>query len=365
MKYLPDTIKRYDWVMLLAVFFIVVFSLLTLYSAGMHGDSSSFIKQLVFVSIGISVMFLMSLIDYRIFRNYTLVSIVIFLLAAVLLVAVLFLGKHTRGSVSWFNIGSLKFEPVEVVKLALIIILAKYFSRKHVHIFEMRQLVASAVYFLILAGLVLMQPDLGSAIILGCIWLGAVLVSGMRIKHLAIVLGIGVLLFGMSWALILKPYQKNRIISFISPASDPLGAGYNQRQSVIAIGSSGFFGKGLGRGSQVQLNFLPEKETDFIFAALSEEWGWLGGTLLLSMYGLLAWRIYLLAVNAETNFAKLFSAGYLIMVISSVFINVGMNIGILPITGIGLPFLSYGGSNLLANFVGLGVMQSIKLRTVA
>lgn len=342
---------------------LCVFSLLTLYSGSIKAGNIYFQKQVIFVVLGILLMIFFSMIDYRIFRNYTTTIIAVYLISLILLVLVLFFGRHTRGSVSWFSLGQIKFEPVEMAKLALIILFAKYFSAKHIFINQLRHITASAVYFLIPALLVLFQPDLGSTLILGAIWLGMVVLSGMRLRYLLAVLGIGILIFGASWLVILKNYQKQRIISFLSPMSDPLGAGYNQNQALIAIGSGGFFGKGLGRGSQTQLGFLPEKETDFIFAALSEEWGWFGGGVVLLLYGIIAWRIFKTAMQGDTNFAKLFCGGILIMFFSAILINVGMNVGLMPITGISLPFLSYGGSGLLFNFIALGIVQSIKIRT--
>lgn len=363
MLFSNSILRKYDWILAGAVFFLSLISLLSLYSASLKSGGQYFNKQLIFILLGVLMMFLFSLIDYRIFRNYTFIIVACYVVAILLLILVLVVGKHTRGTMSWFSIGQLKFEPIEMVKLVLILLLAKYFSLKHVHIRQIRYITVSVAYFLVLVALVMMQPDLGSAMVLGTIWLGEVLLSGMKVRHLLAVVVIGILIFSVSWVAVLKNYQKQRIISFLNPTSDLLGSGYNQSQSIIAIGSGGLFGKGLGRGSQVQLNFLPEKETDFIFSALSEEWGLFGALIVLLLYGIIAWRILIITLQSDNNFAKLFSGGVLIMLFSSVLINIGMNLGIMPIAGISLPFLSYGGSGILFGFISLGILQSINIRS--
>jgi len=204
---------------------------------------------------------------------------------------------------------------------------------------------------------------LGSALILVLIWLGIVILSGIKPRHLIIVLFSGLILASLAWLFVLKPYQHARILTFLNPAKDPLGYSYNLIQSKIAIGSGSFWGKGLGHGTQGQLNFLPEKQSDFTFAVFAEEWGLVGVLFLFAIYLLFFWRLIKIISNSTNNFFRLFVAGFAIMVFVQIFINVGMNLGLLPIAGISLPFISYGGSNLLVNFIALGIVQNIATQT--
>jgi rod shape determining protein RodA len=222
----------------------------------------------------------------------------------------------------------------------------------------------SGFYAGLLTALVLMQPDLGSAFILFFIWLGITIVAGIKVRHFLAVTLILLIILILSWQFFLAPYQKQRIITFFSPESDRLGAGYNILQSKIAIGSGGLWGKGLGHGSQARLNFLPEAHTDFIFAAVGEEWGFFGASFLLGLFLLIFWRLYKLSRKAPNNFTRLFIVGFSVLLFSQVFINIGMNLGLVPITGISLPFLSYGGSNLILMAVCLGIVQNIRLHSV-
>lgn len=282
------------------------------------------------------------------------------LLAA--LAAVLFFGRSIRGTVGWFKIGEISFAPVEMAKLIIILILAKYFSARHAEVYRARHIIVSAVYAFLPAGLVLLQPDLGSALILGAVWLGIVLLSGMKKRHLLIVAATTILILSAAWFSVLKNYQKERILTVLNPTKDPLGYSYNLNQSKIAIGSGGFWGKGLGHGSQGQLNFLPEKHNDFVFALIAEEWGFLGVAFLFTAYVLIFHRLIRLILLSNNNFFRLFIAGFALIIFSHLAINIGMNLGLMPITGISLPFLSYGGSNLLINFIALGIIQNIAIQ---
>jgi rod shape determining protein RodA len=259
----------------------------------------------------------------------------------------------------WFRVGLLNFAPVELAKISIILLLAKYFSSRHVEVYQVRHIIASAIYAALPTGLVLLQPDLGSALILVFIWLGIVLLSGMKQRHLLIVLMTGLVIASLAWSFALKPYQHQRILTFLNPANDPLGSSYNLIQSKIAIGSGGLWGQSLGHGTQGQYNFLPERQTDFIFAVFAEEWGFIGVLFLFVLLAVFFWRLIRIILASANNFFRLFVAGYAIMIFAQIFINIGMSLGLLPITGISLPFLSYGGSNLLINFVGLGIAQNI------
>jgi rod shape determining protein RodA len=256
-------------------------------------------------------------------------------------------------------LGGISLQPADPIKLVLIAILAKYFSRRHIEIANIRHILVSGFYSFVFFVLIAIQPDFGSAIIIFLIWFGMVLVSGISKKHLALVFFIGLLSFGGLWFYVFKDYQKHRIINFIHPLSDIRGTGYNAYQSTIAVGSGEIFGKGVGFGTQSRLKFLPEFETDFIFASFAEEWGFLGALILISLYAIVVWRILLHSMRGATNFEMLFGLGLAVYIMSHFFINVGMNIGLLPVTGITLPFMSYGGSHLLTEFAGLGMLMGM------
>jgi rod shape determining protein RodA len=279
----------------------------------------------------------------------------LYLLVLSVLAVLLVLGHVAKGAQSWFTFGGFSFQPSDLMKLVLVIVLAKYFSRRHIEIANVRHVIVSGVYALIPFGLIILQPDLGSALVLGSIWLGMVFVSGISKKHFFAVLGIGVVTFALAWNFVFKPYQKARIMNFVYPLQDIRGTGYNAYQSTIAVGSGGWFGKGVGYGTQSRLNFLPEYKTDFIFAAYAEEWGFVGSLLLFLFYSIILFKLAYYALVADSPFEALFTYGVLTWFFTHIVINVGMNIGIMPVTGIPLPLMSYGGSHLLAESVALGM----------
>jgi rod shape determining protein RodA len=266
----------------------------------------------------------------------------------------------SKGAQSWFDFGTISFQPADFIKLIIVILLAKYFSKRHIEIANIRHIFVSGFYVFIVFALVFFQPDFGSALIIFLIWLGMILLSGISKKHLLAVFIIGSLAFGVLWGFVLQPYQKARIGNFIHPLSDIRGTGYSAYQSTIAVGSGQLTGKGIGYGTQSKLSFLPEYHTDFIFAAYAEEWGFLGVLLLFSLFGILLWRIIFTAYHGAGNFEILFGCGLAIMFVSHFLVNVGMNIGIMPVTGITFPFMSYGGTNLLTSFIGLGILMGMR-----
>jgi rod shape determining protein RodA len=269
-------------------------------------------------------------------------------------------GKVAGGAQSWFDFGGISFQPADFIKLIIIILLSKYFSKRHIEIANVRHIFVSGFYVFIVFALVILQPDFGSALIIFLIWLGLILLSGISKKHLLAVFILGSLSFSTLWVFGLQDYQKARIVNFIHPLSDIRGTGYSAYQSTIAVGSGQILGKGIGYGSQSKLSFLPEYQTDFIFAAYAEEWGFLGVILLFSLFGILLWRIIRVAYYGASNFEILFGCGVAVMFISHFLVNVGMNIGIMPVTGITFPFMSYGGTNLLTSFIGLGVLMGMR-----
>lgn len=348
--------KEIDWSIILAILPIILGSLATMTSFG--SETSFFTKQLIWVVVGLVLMFAIAFIDIRFLRDSRYV-VMAYLFSLTLLILVLFLGKTVKGAKSWFDFGGFSFQPTDFVKILVIIVLAKYFSRRHVAIAQFKHLLISALYALVPIGLILLQPDFGSAMVLALLWLGMSLVSGISKKHILLVVGALILIFSISWLFLFKPYQKARIITFVNPTSDIRGSGYNAYQSVIAVGSGGVLGKGLGYGTQSRLNFLPEYQTDFIFAAFSEEWGFFGSIIVLFCFAFLMWRIKVHATRGASNFETLFCVGYMTMLFGHIVVNIGMNIGIMPVTGIPLPFMSYGGSHLLGEFIGLGILLSM------
>ena len=348
---------KIDWIMFSSVMVIASLGLLTM-SAFVSTDL--FLeKQIIWLIISVTVFFLLSFIDYR-FLNKTNVVTAIFLISLILLFALFVLGHTAKGAESWFKFGGMSFQPSDPIKLVLIILLAKYFSKRHVEIANIRHIFVSGCYALSIFLLVLFQPDFGSALIIFLIWLGMILVSGISKKHLLLVFMLGATAFSVFWAYGLKDYQKKRVINFLHPLSDIRGSGYNAYQSTIAIGSGQILGKGIGYGTQSKLKFLPEYRSDFIFSAYAEEWGLVGVGILFLFFGIFIWRIISNAYYGATNFEILFGLGLAILFMSHFLVNVGMALGLMPVTGITFPFMSYGGTNLLSSFVGLGILMGMR-----
>ncbi|HVW71902.1 MAG TPA: rod shape-determining protein RodA [Candidatus Paceibacterota bacterium] len=333
-------------------------SVLGLVTMNTYGAGSLAPRQFIFIGIGIVVFFVLTAIDVRFLRRGPVIMsgyVFVLLLLLVLLVAV----HPVMGAKSWFDLGPVSFQPTDLVKLVLIALLAKYFSRRHLEIANVRHIVVSGLYAAAPALLVLLQPDLGTAVILGSIWFGMVLVSGIPKRHLAIVIALGLTAAAGLWFFGLHDYQRARIMAFVNPAADIHGSGYNAYQATIAVGSGEWFGKGIGYGTQSKLRFLPQYETDFIFAAFAEEWGFVGVGLVLILYGLLLLRLIEIARRSSTNFDALFTMGVAILIMAHVIIHAGINLGLLPVTGTTIPFMSYGGSHLVMEFAALGVVASL------
>ena len=352
-----------DWLLFGAIFFISILGIVTMNSflpaqIG-AGGNGFFIKQIIWFVFATLVLFGTSLIDWRFLRRSGSVF-VLFVISCIILLFLFIAGSVFSGAQSWFDLGAFAFQPTDFAKLVLIILLAKYFSRRHIEIANVRHIFISGSYAFIIFILVFLQPDFGSAIIIFLIWLFMVLFSGISKKHLLAVFLIGLITFGSLWFFVFKDYQKARITSFIHPLADLRGAGYNAYQSTIAVGSGEIWGKGVGLGSQSKLKFLPEHETDFIFAAYSEEWGFVGVVIIFSLYGVVFSRIIDFSKRGATNFETLYGLGLASTFLASFIIHVGMNVGLLPVTGISMPFMSYGGSHLLAEFLGLGILMGMK-----
>lgn len=349
-------LKTYDWWIVGSVLLLTAAGLVTITS--FEETSSLFIRQLSWIGIGVVLCIGISITDVRFLRESRYVT-VLYIFSLLLLLLVLMVGRTIKGAQSWFDFGAFSLQPTDFAKLFIVLVLSKYFARRHIAIGQLKHLAISALYVLLPIILILLQPDFGSTLIIGLLWIGLALIAGIARKHIVIVGSIIVVAFAAAWLFFFQPYQKARIISFIQPTSDIRGAGYNAYQSLIAVGSGGFFGKGLGYGTQSRLHFLPEYETDFIFAAFSEEWGFVGALLVVSAFCILLWRISVHALRGQSNFETLFCAGYAMLIFGHFVVNVGMNIGVMPVTGLPLPFMSYGGSHIIAECIGLGILLSM------
>lgn len=354
-------LRRYDWLLMGAVLMLVAIGLISLYSLSGVSPFPFFARQLAWAGIGAVLLVAASFIDFRLFRTQSAVVFFSYAVSVFLLGFIFVAGARIRGVRAWFQIGGVALQPVEAAKLTLIILLAKFFSKRHIEIYRIRHLVVSGLYVAVPTLLVLIQPDLGSAVVLIATWLAVVIFSGMKLRHFFSLALIGGLIALIAWFAMLLPYQKSRIVSFLDPYRDPKGAGYQMIQSMIAVGSGRVWGKGLGYGSQSHLHFLPEPQTDFIFAAFAEEWGFVGTLILLALFFIVLWRILRIGIRAQDNFSRLYALGFAALIATQAFIHIGMNMGVLPITGITLPFVSYGGSSLVMMLVGVGIVQNIKI----
>jgi len=354
-----------DWLLFLSIIPLLGAGLITMKglspAEGIGGENGDyyFNRQLIWIFLALVVFFIFSLVDWRFLKSGGLL-LSLLILSLISLVFLLILGIKTRGAASWFRFGAFSVSPADPIKLFLILVLAKYFSRRHIEIADIKHILISASYAVIPAALIFFQPDFGSAIIILAIWLGMVLVSGISKKHLFLFFLTTVFIFSAGWFFVLEPYQKERVLTFLDPLRDPQGAGYNALQSMIAVGSGQILGKGIGYGTQSRLEFLPEHQTDFIFAAFAEEWGFVGALAIIFLFGFAIWRVLKNAFNGQGNFERFFGIGLSVFLASHAVIHIGMNIGLLPITGIPLPFVSYGGANLLTVFAGLGILMGMR-----
>lgn len=351
--------RQGDWLLTAAAFVLVMFGLAAIYSVALSQTETDFLnvkKQAAALAIGAALFIFATAFNYRLFRNY---ATVLYILGNFLLLFVLFFGETIRGTTGWFSIWAVNFQPVELMKFILVVALASYFSQRARRVFEWRELFETAAIVFLPVLLTLFQPDFGSALLFGGIWIMMILFAGIRKRILFAILFGAVASALSAWMFLFADYQRDRIFAFLQPSLDPLGRGYNVMQAIIAVGSGGLFGRGLGFGSQSQLKFLPESQTDFIFAVIAEELGLVGVLCVLGTFLFLLFRLIRLARRARDEFAVFLIIGCLSAFFLQVFVNVGMNMGLLPVTGIGLPLVSYGGSSLILFLGMLGVVNSV------
>lgn len=352
-----------DWALFFTVLLLLSFGLAEIYSVALGQDSlnlSFFNRQLMFVGVGLLFYFFFVFFDNLNLRS---LNTYIYIFGVLILLAVLIFGVDIRGTRGWFRVAGFNLQPVEFIKIVLILFLAKYFSSTSIKINPFKHLVISGLGTFILAGLVLAQPDFGSSLILFSLWGALVLVAGFKKRYFSIIIAIVIVIFASGWLFFFQDYQKQRIATFLNPSFDPLNQGYNVTQAIIAVGSGGVMGRGIGFGSQSQLKFLPESQNDFIFAVISEELGFLGVSIVLFLFGFFFFRSIFLLKNIKNDFGIFFILGVVVLIFIEMFINIGMNVGILPVVGISLPFISYGGSAIMSKLIMVGIMQNIIIKS--
>jgi rod shape determining protein RodA len=351
------TFSHIDWFLFAAALAISLLGLATMRSFSAQNDF--FDKQIIWICLSVVVFFAASLPDYSFLRRTQVLSalygIIVFALALIFV-----FGTVVKGAQNRFDLGIFFVQPADPAKLILVAVLSKYFARRHVEIAHIRHIFVSGAYALTLCVLVFLQPDFGSALIIFAIWFGMVLVAGISWKHMAVLFIVAAVVFTGLWSFGLKQYQKDRILTFIHPLANIQTTGYNAYQSTVAVGSGELFGKGIGYGTQSKLQFLPEYQTDFIFAAFAEEWGFVGVVILIGLFTVVIVRILAISARGADNFDMLFAAGIAIYFTAQFLVHAGMNMGLLPITGTTMPFMSYGGSHLMTEYFALGILMSMR-----
>jgi rod shape determining protein RodA len=352
---------KYDFSVVFISLIITLFGLFNIYSATIVTEGSAFFnRQLVSVIIGIVLMIVFSFIDYRKLGRSVYI---IYGINVLLLLVVLIIGRSALGARRWLSFGFINLQPSELMKISLMLVLARYFSNdSNVEGYTLRELLVPAAMAVIPAGLVIVQPDLGSGMMLLVAAFSVFLFTKIRTQSLIILGIVAMIALPLVYNFALKDYQKQRVVTFIDPASDPKGSGYNSIQSKIAVGSGRFTGKGYMKGTQSQLNFLPEHHTDFIFSVFSEEHGFIGSFILLILYSLLFISGFRIAARADDKFGVILAVGLTAVIFWQALINMGMVIGIMPVVGITLPFMSYGGTSMVINMIIIGFLQSIAIR---
>lgn len=360
-------IRDFDPVLLLAALGLVALGTLLIYSGSLsrfgEPTASDFshpvVRQVAFAVVGLLLALLAARLDYRLLGT---LSVGLYIASVATLLFVVTAGQTAYGSRRWILVGDTPVQPAEIAKLVVIIALAKYLADHQESIGNLRVFLTSLAMAAVPASLVFAEPDLGSAVIFAAIWVGMVTIAGAKWTHMLGLLGSALVSVPFVFIGLVTDYQRDRIALWLNPDSDPQGAGFNILQGKISIGSGGIFGKGLTEGTQTQLDYLRTETTDYVFSVLGEEMGFVGAVLLFALFIVLLWRGLRAAEVSRDLFGRLLATGIVIFILLQTFINVGVNVGLLPVTGIPLPFVSQGGSSLITLFIGLGVLQSILLR---
>ena len=352
---------HFDWVVFLVTIFLCLIGILNIYSAAlMDSDYNLYEKQLIWFSIGLALMILATLVNYI---HLERLAYPIYIIAIILLISTILTGRTAGGAKRWLSIGFASFQPSEFAKIAIILILSKYFSAIKIPFrgLSLKELIVPSVIAFIPFILIIKQPDMGTAVIIFLIFASMVIFAKVRLKLLIGITAISLPLIPIAWHF-LKDYQKARLMSFLDPTLDPLGTGYHIMQSKIAIGSGGIIGNGFTNGTQGQLRFLPEHHTDFIFSVLAEEWGFIGSFIVLILYFVLVLWGLNIAQNAKDRLGAFLAFGVSFMFLWHILINIGMVTGMLPVVGVPLPFMSYGGSFLITTMIGAGILANVSMR---
>jgi rod shape determining protein RodA len=354
-------LRRGDVFLSIGIAVLVAFGFSAIFSIELsRGSENVFLeKQAIALGIGLVASVVLATMNYHMMRYG---ARGLYAMGVLSLVLVLIFGRTLNGSTGWFVVGGFAFQPVEFMKVALVVMLAQYFSHRAKQRCSWRDLAVSGTYVAVPIVLLMMQPDLGGAALLVGTWAIFVLFAGIRWQQVGVLVGAAALAVTIGWFGVFQDYQKNRILTFLDPTRDPLATGYNVIQAKIAIGSGGLWGRGLGDGSQSQLRFLPESQTDFVFAVIAEELGFVGVCLLFLAFIVVFWRMMIIARRAHDSFGAYMCIGSCSVILTQVIVHVGANVSLMPATGVVLPFVSYGGSSLLLSFVFFGMVQSVAVR---
>ncbi len=335
--------------------------LAVLYATSLSNPSMTiFWKQLLFASVGLILFFVFAFYNYHSLSKMNRIAYPVII---IVLIYVLFFARDIRGSSRWIDFGFFQLQPAEFAKVILVIVLARWFGLRQALVNSWKHMLMTLVMTAIPFVLVLLEPDLGSSLVLASVWGGMILLSPISKKYIIALLVSFLIISGFSWEFLLHDYQRLRVEVFLNPDLDPKGKGYNVKQATIAVGSGQLFGRGLGKGLQSQLKFLPERQTDFVFASAAEEIGYFGSSVLLGFYIFMIYRLYTIMQKSKDYLGRYLTMGVLCVFFVQIIINIGMNMGIMPVTGIPLPFMSYGGSALLVSYICLGIVQNVVMQS--
>jgi rod shape determining protein RodA len=353
----------FDWSLIIMIMALGILGIINIYSASHgleHSGTPIYIKQIYWLLLGFIVMFIVAWIGpYRICA----LAYPLFIAAVLSLSAVLLFGRMANNARRWLSLGPLTVQPSEMMRIVIVLLLAYYFTRREQsQPYSFSQLIIPFIMMSVPCALIFKQPDLGTTILIFLVGMSVIMVNGVKLRTIFCLAGLGISGAALSWFYLIKEYHRTRIISFLFPDKDPLGSAWNQTQSIIAVGSGQFTGKGFMSGTQGQLNFLPEHHTDFAFSVLAEEWGFIGAALALLLLAAIVLRCLLLAYRAKDHLGMLVIIGSASLIFWPTVINVAMVTGMFPVTGMPLPFISYGGSALLTNMAAIGLIQGVVIR---
>ena len=363
------TWKHFDILLFFAVLGLLSFGIAAIYSATFPYTSDSTMsmswnspvaRQITFAFLGLTLMVLVAGTDYQLYNNN--VVLIVYIASILSLIAVFLAGAEAYGARRWIDVGFTQIQPSELAKVGTILALAKFFSDREESCSELKVMLASLVIPAIPAILTYIQPDLGTASLFGVIWLGMAIMAGVKPIYIGLLISLGIMALPAVYMFLLEPYMQERLAAFLDPTKDPLGSGYNIIQSEIGVGSGGLLGKGFLNGTQSRLEFLRVQNTDFIFSVLGEELGFVGALVLFSLFMLLLFRALRGAMVSKDAFGRMISIGVVMLIMSQAFVNIGVNVRLIPVTGITLPLVSSGGTSLISILIMLGMVQSIIMR---